>query len=110
MEVESDPKTPDIFTEFAPHFQLSPGLPLNEWTRLVPRPLMLASVGGGRRLSNGPTSEFDLYPAARRGHTVVMIGGFMYLFGGWQEGYRCGTPFQNEHRAGPPRTRRRRHL
>ena len=77
-----------------------PGLPLNEWTRLVPRPFMLASVGGGRRLHNGPTSEFDLYPAARRGHTVVMIGGFMYLFGGWQEGYRCGTPFQNEHRAG----------
>ena len=30
MEVESDPKTPDIFTEFAPHFQLSPGLPLND--------------------------------------------------------------------------------
>merc|ERR1711871_1593374 len=77
-----------------------PRLPLNDWARIVPRPLMLASVGGGRRLHNGPTDEFDLFPAARKGHSMVMIGGFLYLFGGWQEGYRCGTPFQNEHRAG----------
>lgn len=77
-----------------------PKLPLNEWKRVVPRASMLAFSGGGRRLDNGPTGEFDLYPAARRGHSTVVIGGFMYLFGGWQEGYRCDTPFQNDHRFG----------
>merc|ERR1711871_758642 len=61
-----------------------PRLPLNEWKRVIPRASMLAFSGGGRRLDNGPTDEYDLYPAARRGHTTVVIGGFVYLFGGWQ--------------------------
>ena len=72
----------------------------NVWHRVRPRPLAQAQAGGGRRLHDPPTSEKPLAPSPRRGHTAVVLGGFMYVFGGRQDGYPCDVASTNTNRRG----------
>ena len=72
----------------------------NAWHRIRPRPLAQAQAGGGRRLHDPPTSVKPLAPSPRRGHTSVVIGGFMYVFGGRQDGYPCDVASTNTNRRG----------
>lgn len=72
----------------------------NRWRRIWARPWMHAATGGGRRQHDLPTEEQPMFPSARRGHSTVIIGGFLYLFGGVQDGHECGTALMNDHRRG----------
>jgi hypothetical protein len=72
----------------------------NVWQRIRPRPLAQAQAGGGRRLHDPPTNEKPIAPSPRRGHTSVVIGGFMYVFGGRQDGYPCDVASTNTNRRG----------
>ena len=70
------------------------------WHRVRPRPLAQAAAGGGRRLHDPPTALKPLGPSPRRGHSAVVIGGFMYVFGGRQDGYPCDVASTNTNRRG----------
>ena len=78
--------------------------PRNTWSQVHPRTFAQARAGSGRRLVDGPTELVGSGPTPRRGHTAVMVGGFMYMFGGLAEGRRCnmggGLAVTDEHRAG----------
>ncbi len=43
----------------------------------------------GLRFADVPSSSVRLLPSARRGHTISVIDGFFYLFGGFSPGYPC---------------------
>ena len=67
----------------------------------MPFPFAEAGAGGGRRLSDPPSFEvYKPFPSARRGHTVVDIGGFLYLFGGYGSGHTCDNTLSGDHRLG----------
>lgn len=78
----------------------TPGRVYNEWKRIWSRPISQAIAGGGRRLHDPPTSEMPVAPSPRRGHSAVMIGGFMYIFGGRHDGYPCDVASTNTNRRG----------
>lgn len=41
------------------------------------------------QLPDSPTGLMPKFPSARRGHTMTMMAGFAYIFGGWSKGYVC---------------------
>ena len=78
----------------------TPGRVYNVWKRIWSRPISQAKAGGGRRLHDPPTAEMPVAPSPRRGHSSVMIGGFMYVFGGRHDGYPCDVASTNTNRRG----------
>lgn len=63
--------------------------PLNKWSRLYERWLVQALPGGGLQLVDPPSDQTRTIPSPRRGHSAVMIQGYMYMFGGLSYGYVC---------------------
>ncbi|ETW05438.1 hypothetical protein H310_03203 [Aphanomyces invadans] len=59
--------------------------PTNSWQHIRPTLLMQSNVGGGFRHADGAFGS----PSPRRGHTMVVLGEYTYLFGGFGPGYRC---------------------
>ena len=74
--------------------------PTNVWLATTPRAHRMASSAGGRDLSDGPRGDVDDLPSPRRGHSMVALGGFGYLFGGFTSGYHCDPGIGGEHRLG----------
>ena len=46
-------------------------------------------LGAGGRFVDPPYTNREAHPAARRGHTMSLIDGYIYLFGGYTVGYTC---------------------
>ncbi|KAH9194510.1 hypothetical protein AeNC1_003513 [Aphanomyces euteiches] len=60
-------------------------MPKNSWRFIPPLQLMQSNVGMGFRQVDGPVVS----PSPRRGHSMVVIGDYHYLFGGFGPGYPC---------------------
>eukprot|EP00941_MAST-03F_sp_MAST-3F-sp1_P002004 g2004.t1 len=64
-------------------------VPVNKWRRIWPRGVSEGESGGGSSFVDPPYRNSPKWPSARSGHTSVMLGGYMYLFGGRSTGYVC---------------------
>ncbi|KDO33844.1 hypothetical protein SPRG_01723 [Saprolegnia parasitica CBS 223.65] len=64
-------------------------VPENVWTWVPPKQLMQGNVGAGLYHTDAPTAESQPTPSLRRGHSLVAIEEFVYLFGGFGPGYGC---------------------
>ena len=54
------------------------------------------------RLSDPPTGDRQVAPSPRRGHSLSVIYGHVYLFGGLTEGYDCNAAVTDTLRYGSP--------
>ncbi|ETV76516.1 hypothetical protein, variant [Aphanomyces astaci] len=59
--------------------------PINSWRLIRPMLLMQSNVGSGFRHNDDVFSS----PSPRRGHSMVVLGEYSYLFGGFGPGYPC---------------------
>eukprot|EP00948_MAST-09A_sp_MAST-9A-sp1_P003206 g3206.t1 len=72
----------------------------NTWIQKKQRSFTNANAHAGARITNPSTSTEEMLPSAARGHSLVTISGFLYLFGGFHGGYRCDDNTNGEHRLG----------
>ncbi|EQC39700.1 hypothetical protein SDRG_03128 [Saprolegnia diclina VS20] len=76
-------------TESARVTTTTANVPENVWTWVPPKQLMQGNVGAGLYHTDAPTAQSQPAPSLRRGHSLVAIEAFVYLFGGFGPGYAC---------------------
>lgn len=74
----------------------------NQWKLVNARGLRTRGLGAGGRFVDPPFTDRAVYPSGRRGHTMGIVRGYVYLFGGYETGYDCEQGMSSTciHRAG----------
>lgn len=67
----------------------------DDWENIMPTNFKYSRGGTSMvafssvQLPDTPTGLMPKFPSARRGHSMTMMAGFAFVFGGWSKGYVC---------------------